>query len=777
MHWRFLPRKSTLVILSLLPVSLSAQAVTELSPLEYHPSGREASARIAARKPASFGQQITSLATYRLGSVSRAEMDAVARDPRLPLVGIERPIDARAGTHGQWVTLDDGTAVWRLAIQSDGAAGLRVEFARFNVGAGEVWLYSEDRTQVFGPYSGTGINDSGEFWSHTVFADTAIVEYQPEGPGDNVPFTIIKIAHRLPVEQTMAAGSCELDVSCYPDWSAIASGVGMYVFQSGGASYACSGALVNNTNQDSKPYFLTANHCVSNAAAAASVEVYWKYQTASCNGTAPALSSLPRTLGATYLSSAPIASGDFSLILLSPLPNTTLTFYGWNGSATALPIGGATTGMHHPEADYTRIAFGVRSSDVTAQVGTEIAPATMFYDIQETSGRIEPGSSGSPLFTSDKLVVGTLTYGPAGTACSISPFYAGYGRFSVALPALTAYLSPPASGTPPASNSTVTATPSSIKTSWTIGSGALPAQSIQVTTPSTSAITLTVKASQTWIQPSATTLTVSKASPATLSVTLSTQTFTTAGTNTGSISLTATGISVTIAEEVDVTVPVTAVKGGPATVIPLFMDGAGSTTVFTLVNPYATATVASITFDAASGAAATLPLGLAGTLSWQNVTIPAWGTATVTTAGTSSPQKQGLAIVQAGDPAKRVQAWAQIGADAIVPALFTTPTFVVPFDATGTASTTLYLFNPAATGTLNLTLSIYDTTGALIGTGTIAIPAQQEGAIPMTKTAAVFGGKKGILMVYGSAGVSAMGIRTATDGRLSSVVPETLTPQ
>lgn len=766
--------KPAISILALLPASLFAQAMTQLSPLEHRPSLQEASGRTAARKPASFAQQTPSPARYRLGHVTRAEVDAVVRDPRLSLMGIERPIDPRAKSRGAWVALDDGSAVWRLEIQSDGATGLRVDFSDFNVGAGEVWLYSEDRTQVFGPYSGGGIDNSGEFWSHTVFADTIVLEYRADSPGRSVPFTVLKILHRLAVEE---AGSCELDVSCYADWSGVASGVGLYFFQKGGAGYACTGALVNNTGQDSTPYFLTAGHCVPDAETAKTVDVFWNDQTASCNGTVPPLAGLPQTLGATYLAGAAIGSGDFSLMLLSTLPDINLTFYGWNGSGAALPVGGATTGIHHPQAGYKRIAFGVRVEDVAAQIGSDIAPASMYYNVQETSGRIEPGSSGSPLFTSDKSVVGTLTYGPPGDACSISPFYAGYARFSVALPSLASYLSPSAVGTPPAAGATVTAAPSSIQTSWTMGSGAPAVGSIQLTTTSATPIALTATASQAWIQLPATNLTVSQENPATLSVTLSTETFLAAGANTGSITLTGTGINQSIAVEVDVTAPATAAEGGSGTVIPLFLDGSGMATTFTLVNPYPTATVATVSFRAANGTAASVPLGDGQTASFANVTIPASGTATVATAGTSSPQTKGMATIQSADPAKRVQAWAQINSDGIAPALLTATPLAAPFDATTAAFTTLYVFNPAATGTVTLTLTIYDTTGAVIGNGTIAIPAQQEGSIPMTETAMVFGGRKGILKVEGSGSVWAMGIRTAADGRLSSIIPESLAGQ
>ena len=406
-------------------------------------------------------------------------------------------------------------------------------------------------------------------------------------------------------------------------------------------------------------------------------------------------------------------------------------------------------------------------------MGSEYAPAALYYQVRETAGRIEPGSSGSPLFTQAKVVVGTLTYGPPGDACSIAPFSAGYARFSVALPALSAYLSPPANsggggGTPP--GVPVTATPASLKTNWTLGSAAPASQNVQITTTSTVTVSLAVKANQSWIAPSATGLTVSQSKPAALSVAINVQALTAAGSYVGSISLTGTGINQSIPVQVDVAAATTAVQGGPVTVIPMFLDGSGASTTFTLVNPYGTSTVASISFESGTGAALSVPVGTA-TASWQNLTIPAFGTALLATAGSSAPQKSGMAVIQSNDPAKRIRVWAQINGDAIAPAAPVTSPFVVPFDATTAASTTLYLFNPAATGTLALSLGIYDISGALIGTGLITIPAQQEGAIPMTRTAAVFGGKKGILYVTGTGSLSSMGIRTAADGRVSSILP------
>ena len=58
--------------------------------------------------------------------------------------------------------------------------------------------------------------------------------------------------------------------------------------------YLCSGALVSDTDGSTTiPYLLTANHCISTQSAASTLEVFWDYKTASCNGSIPALARCP----------------------------------------------------------------------------------------------------------------------------------------------------------------------------------------------------------------------------------------------------------------------------------------------------------------------------------------------------------------------------------------------------------------------------------------------------------------------------------------------------
>src|SRR5262249_6566785 len=161
-------------------------------------------------------------------------------------------------------------------------AGLRAHFTDFAVNAGRVWVHGaelqESDGNVAGPYTGRGLYGDGEFWSGAVLSDTLVVEYLP-APGaalsDEPPFTVAEVSHLvsgyLRGEADKAGGSdpkaaaapCNLDVSCYSDWSGTASAVAHITFEDSQGSWVCSGTLLNTRNSSRIPYFLTANHCIA----------------------------------------------------------------------------------------------------------------------------------------------------------------------------------------------------------------------------------------------------------------------------------------------------------------------------------------------------------------------------------------------------------------------------------------------------------------------------------------------------------------------------------
>ena len=71
----------------------------------------------------------------------------------------------------------------------------------------------------------------------------------------------------------------------------------------------------------------------------------------------------------------------------------------------------ALTGIHHPSGSWKRISFGERVADATNDVEGSIARGDLFLQVMWDKGRVEHGSSGSPLFSAPGVVVGSLSYG------------------------------------------------------------------------------------------------------------------------------------------------------------------------------------------------------------------------------------------------------------------------------------------------------------------------------------------------------------------------------
>ena len=110
-------------------------------------------------------------------------------------VGRHRALAADALKKGKWYTLPGGRRLWRLEISAPGAAGLRLHFMRFAAGAGQVWLSAG--AQTAGPYTGTGIDAQGDFWSESVDGAAVTVEFAaPPGYKAKLPpFAIPEISH------------------------------------------------------------------------------------------------------------------------------------------------------------------------------------------------------------------------------------------------------------------------------------------------------------------------------------------------------------------------------------------------------------------------------------------------------------------------------------------------------------------------------------------------------------------------------------------------------
>lgn len=381
--------------------------------------------------------------------------------PGVPMrVGIHRPVPARpitAQNEGQWERLADGLWRWRLQLDVPGAVALRVHFSGFDLPPGGRLTIAGGGQSPVAVYTDKGFRNQGAFWTPPTAGNVAYLEYV--GPAHPVPAVMLQIdeiSHfyrgpwgaALPPIGGAADGAasqaaallCHEDPNCHGADPNARDAVARIVFNSGGQSFLCSGALLNDLDDNTfAGYFLTANHCISSSSSANSMTVYWFYQTPECDGAVPSLSTVPRSNGAQLLATS--ASTDFTLMRLYDDPHEGQGFAAWT---TSVPDDGDTVmGIHHPGGNYKRYAEGPVTSAQPICNPTVPLSRFIYNDWTPGKGVTEGGSSGSPLFNSNWEVIGQLLGACffRTPRCSNPEDYNNvYGRFSVSFASMASFL-------------------------------------------------------------------------------------------------------------------------------------------------------------------------------------------------------------------------------------------------------------------------------------------------------------------------------------------------
>ena len=379
--------------------------------------------------------KLDSTKTKRLGRLSKSEQKG-KKDSKFLRIGVVRslptPLDALSDT--ALYTVAEGY-IHVGGVVSEGAVAVRVQFKDMSLPPGaRVFVYSlTNPNEYYGPYTGRGESEDGTFWTPPIRGDTAVIEYftPVKSNSAKTPFKVDSIAHVYKdISEPAAAGSCNLEVSA--DWQDVAKSVGRIDFVTGGSVASCTGTLLNNLANDQKPYFLTANHCISTQTEAQSVTVFWNYNT----GDTPI--GTPQTNGANLLVTG--ASSDFSLLFLTGSLPGGLFFSGWDASTFNSTAAG--TGIHHPEASHKRISFGSAKQPSAGNC----PPGQQCLRVDWTSGVTEAGSSGSGIWIGSPSdpggprLIGNLIGGVSACGNTPSQMWDVYGRFSVSYPSIATFL-------------------------------------------------------------------------------------------------------------------------------------------------------------------------------------------------------------------------------------------------------------------------------------------------------------------------------------------------
>ncbi|HVT19145.1 MAG TPA: serine protease [Thermoanaerobaculia bacterium] len=257
------------------------------------------------------------------------------------------------------------------------------------------------------------------------------------------------------------SSSCLVDAMCttdndLPNVASYRAAIAQLQFIDNGASFLCSGGLLNDQAQDGIPYLLTAHHCLSDQAAASSLEAFFDYETTRCNGAAPKEDAMPRSNGATLLATG--ASSDFTFVKLLGAPGKR-AFLGWNADPAVLQANTPLFRLSHPVPGTQVLPQTFTKYALTTTPPKQCEPAdpnSIFLGV--VSGATFPGSSGAPLLLANGQVVGQL-HGGCGPNPDDACNYANLdfdGAFFVTYRAIRQWLTPnTATGPCVASSSTL----------------------------------------------------------------------------------------------------------------------------------------------------------------------------------------------------------------------------------------------------------------------------------------------------------------------------------
>ena len=381
-----------------------------------------------------ISQVVPTIEVEALDAEALLAQDAAITGKDHPLrIGVTKDVNYSMENSGRMDMLSDGGRVWRIAFHMEDATFTSMNFSKFNIPDGaELYLYTPDREYVIGKFINKSQMEDGTFYPQELPGEDIVVEYyEPANAAFQGELVINQISqgyydffHIKDIEGGLgnAEGTCHPNAICYDDtWHDQINSVVCYTMTSGGYVYMCSGAMVNNTARNGKQYLLSANHCYESG----TWKFYFKYQATTCSGSNGSI--LKTATGYTLLAKDDgNSSSDFMLVEITGPINTAYDVFlaGWDNSSSVPTNPTSCAAIHHPGGDIKKFSIpqNVNNGSFSGYGKfwlTNWATAT---------GATEQGSSGSPLFNKNKLIVGQLYAGSS--SCSNPTGWDLYGKLS-----------------------------------------------------------------------------------------------------------------------------------------------------------------------------------------------------------------------------------------------------------------------------------------------------------------------------------------------------------
>jgi hypothetical protein len=361
------------------------------------------------------------------------------------------PVSYDISNSGTWKALPGGEHIWTLCIKAEAAKALMLYYEDFYIPKGaELFIYNG--TQTLGAYTHETHPEGGLFATEFIAGDELTLEYVASKVSAETPrISIAEVGYGYNenilagfIETGEATGVCMVNINCEEGaaWQNEKNGVCLTLQKVGSETYICSGSLMNNTAEDFRPLILTARHCAlgSNTTASASDMAQWVFyfnlERSECNNTSIALTRRTFT-GCRLLANTGMANGSDGMLLQlnSDIPSSyNLYFNGWDKRELPSSSG---VGIHHPNGDYKKIStYNSYTKSITFDSYEFKSEQNAHWHVafsRTVNGHsvTQAGSSGSPLFNENKLVIGTLSGGASQCMSQYAAMGSDYyGKFS-----------------------------------------------------------------------------------------------------------------------------------------------------------------------------------------------------------------------------------------------------------------------------------------------------------------------------------------------------------
>ena len=352
-----------------------------------------------------------------------------------PRAGKVQSVSLNLNNSGTWFDLPNGDKLWRLILRVPNAIAVSAYFNEFLIPqGGKLFAYAPSYREILEPFTSDNNPESGYYATDYVHGESIVLEYlEPKNMigvgkisihGLNGYYTMIEpLSDDRVNDNADRSGSCQVDVNCSEgnNWRPQIDGVVRISVLNNGNSGFCSGSLVNNTAEDCTPYILSAHHCavddndMNTTDADMNQWIFrFRYQNNTC-GSPIAIggySVVGCSKKARSTNNGGIEASDYILLELNDFIDDSRTpyFAGWDATGAGSSSGVA---VHHPGGDKKKISTYNTNLVSDNWDGTPSGThwRVRWIATQNGHGINEGGSSGSPIFNSNGLIVGQLSGG------------------------------------------------------------------------------------------------------------------------------------------------------------------------------------------------------------------------------------------------------------------------------------------------------------------------------------------------------------------------------